>query len=78
LGIAVHRRKQRLSPDLIEKILARLSSLPDSPLCRIHVARLMTMYPAHDPKAIPMVQLSPARRGVSVGFLRHRGETPAA
>jgi hypothetical protein len=68
-----------MSTDDVAEILKKFDQLPDSANVRIKVAA------AHDHvsertvrRTYPRVQLSPNRFGVNVGFLRHRGEKPAA
>jgi hypothetical protein len=60
-------------------ILTRIPVLPDTAVVPIAVAAV------HDSvsertvrRTYPLVQLSPGRCGVSVGYLRHRGEPKAA
>jgi hypothetical protein len=63
----------------IDEILQQLHNYPDSGNVPVEVAA------KHDNVSVrtvrrryPMVQLSPARCGVSVGYLRHRGGRPTA
>jgi hypothetical protein len=64
-----------VSPERIKEILKNLDSKPDSAFVPVEVAA------EHDGvssrtvrRTYPLVQLSPGRFGVSVGFLRHRGQ----
>jgi hypothetical protein len=62
----------------IDEILKRIQTLPDSAVVPIQVAA------EHDNVSVrtvrrcyPLVKLSPNRSGVSVGYLRHRGQEAA-
>lgn len=63
----------------IDERLKKFSDLPDTAVVSIAVA---AMHDDVSPKTVrrryPLVQLSPRRHGVSVGYLRHRGKTVAA
>lgn len=65
-----------MTPSRIKEILESIPRLPDSAVVPVPVAA------AHDNvcdrtvrRTYPLVQLSPARHGVLVGFLRHRQAT---
>jgi hypothetical protein len=63
----------------IDEILEHLHNYPDSGNVPVDVAA------KHDNVSVrtvrrryPIIKLSPGRYGVSVGYLRHRGEQPTA
>jgi hypothetical protein len=67
-----------MSPTEIEKYLERIPKLPDSAAVPIAVAAVHDNVSARTVRrCYPLVTLSPQRKGVPLGFLRHR-QPPAA
>jgi hypothetical protein len=68
-----------MSPDRINEILERLPYLPDTAVVPVAVAaRHDNISERTVRRTYPLVQLSPARSGVRVKFLRDRGIKSAA
>jgi len=63
----------------INEILGRLADLPDSAIVPVDVAAVHdNVCPKTVRRSYPLVQVSPARHGVTLGYLRHRGAKPTA
>lgn len=69
--VTVDHMESRMSPERINEILGRLPSLPDTAIVPVPVSA------AHDHvsertvrRTYPLVNLSPARVGVNLGYLR--------
>jgi hypothetical protein len=67
-----------MSPERIERILKSIPVLPDSAFIPVPVVAVhdnVSERTVH--RNYPVVEISPGRSAVSLGFLRHRGQKQA-